>query len=593
MKLSALLEAALLCCFPVYLNAATFVVDTTSDATLSACTATPGDCSLRGAVAATNSLAGADTIQFNIPNCPAGLCTITWTTTAGLAITDQVTIDGYTQPGAMPNTNTPAQGGLNGILRIELDGAGQNTTGIGVTSSTGPSVIRGLVINRFNFRSGIFLDTVAAHRIEGCYIGTDPTGTIARPNNEFGILVNNRAGAYVIGGLTPDTRNLISGNGFDGMHFQLGSQALPSNGMKVQGNLFGTTASGTDLLLSNRFQLALAIGPGGAQDISIGGSDPNARNVFAGSSTSPMLLFDQNGDAVGPSFAGTVVQGNLFGTNALGTAALGSAVARNILVGTNARGLTIGGTVAGAANRLGSGGEGIALGGRANILGNSIDNHAGLGITFGEPTRVPNDAGDPDTAAGNNRQNFPEISAYNGSNQVTYRVDSAPANSVYPIRVEFFRASEDEGLQLLGSDSYLLAEAQTSKLVVLTTPAAASDVIVATAIDANGNSSEFSFQTASLAIATPEGSPCTTSDSVLCNGFESGPQASLVARITATATSGPFAPNGVVNVSDNRGASCQLTLQPTGTPLTSQGACILANSGAAGAITVTAVLDTF
>ena len=71
MKLSTVLAAALLCCFPVYLTAATFIVDTTSNATLSACTGAPADCSLPGAVAAANSLAGADSIQFNIPTCLA------------------------------------------------------------------------------------------------------------------------------------------------------------------------------------------------------------------------------------------------------------------------------------------------------------------------------------------------------------------------------------------------------------------------------------------------------------------------------------------------------------------------------------------
>jgi len=70
-----LFNAALLFCLAGSLQAATFVVDTTSNATLSACTATPGDCSLRGAVAAANALAGADLIHFNIPDCPAGLCT--------------------------------------------------------------------------------------------------------------------------------------------------------------------------------------------------------------------------------------------------------------------------------------------------------------------------------------------------------------------------------------------------------------------------------------------------------------------------------------------------------------------------------------
>ena len=42
-------------------EAATYVVDTTSDnAGLTACTASPGDCSLRGAIIAANAAGGSD-----------------------------------------------------------------------------------------------------------------------------------------------------------------------------------------------------------------------------------------------------------------------------------------------------------------------------------------------------------------------------------------------------------------------------------------------------------------------------------------------------------------------------------------------------
>ena len=121
----------------------------------------------------------------------------------------------------------------------------------------------------------------------------------------------------------------------------------------------------------------------------------------------------------------------------------------------------------------------------------------------------------------------------------------------------------------------------------------ANDVIVATATDAAGNTSEFSFSPATLAIATPVASPCTSTDSVFCNGFEGGAQTSLVVRVGATATSGAFAPNGSVSVTDNRGGSCTLTLLSNAMALSSEGMCILANSGATGAITITATLNTF
>ena len=104
-----LFNAALLSCFAGSLQAATFVVDTTSSATPSACTGAPADCSLPGAVAAANSLAGADSIEFNIPTCLAQVCTIA--SAPQLQITDQVTIDGYTQQARCRTPTRPRKGG--------------------------------------------------------------------------------------------------------------------------------------------------------------------------------------------------------------------------------------------------------------------------------------------------------------------------------------------------------------------------------------------------------------------------------------------------------------------------------------------------
>jgi CSLREA domain-containing protein len=88
----------------------TFTVTKTADTNDGTCDA---DCSLREAITAANTLAGTDTVAFNIPTSDPGYMTSTATwriqpTTALPTITDPVIIDGYTQPGASPNTNGPA-----------------------------------------------------------------------------------------------------------------------------------------------------------------------------------------------------------------------------------------------------------------------------------------------------------------------------------------------------------------------------------------------------------------------------------------------------------------------------------------------------
>ena len=82
--------------------------------------------------------------------------------------------------------------------------------------------------------------------IDGNFIGTDPTGTVPHGNTDFGIQVNNGASSITIGGTTPAARNLISGNGMQGINF--GSGGNGGTGHLVQGNLIGTDASGGNAL---------------------------------------------------------------------------------------------------------------------------------------------------------------------------------------------------------------------------------------------------------------------------------------------------------------------------------------------------------
>ena len=145
----------------VQAQATTFTVNSTADLGDGACDAT--ECTLREAINAANANAGADTIAFNIPaatdaGCDAatGVCTIQ-PGSALPTITDPVVIDGYTQPGASPNTNPTGQG-LNTVVKIELDGSQLITPGDGVKITAGSSTVRGLVINRFGGQ-GILLQT--------------------------------------------------------------------------------------------------------------------------------------------------------------------------------------------------------------------------------------------------------------------------------------------------------------------------------------------------------------------------------------------------------------------------------------------------
>ena len=141
---------------------------------------------------------------------------------------------------------------------------------------------------------------------------------------------------------------------------------------------------------------------------------------------------------------------------------------------------------------------------RNKISRNSIGENINLGIDLlPSAGATANDGADADGGA-NLRQNFPVV---NGSPlligldmEVTFRVPSSPANSAYPITVEFFVSDGGgEGARFLGSTVYTAANFTTGdKTVNFTGTGVGLTVgttkIVATATDLNGNTSEFSPQ---------------------------------------------------------------------------------------------------
>src|SRR5262249_19252779 len=198
----AMVASILLCAAAA--QAATFQVTTTADNGDNQ-NPTPG--SLRKAIFDANANPGPDDIVFQIPN--SGVQTISPPSPLP-PINGPVTIDGYTQTGASKNTLTD---GDNAVLLIELDGtnAGTGFFGIGLQIKGGSSTVRGLVINRFSaYGIQIGVNSPGNNHIEGCFIGTDPTGTISLPNLAAGIYLN-KSNDNVIGGTTPESRNVIWG----------------------------------------------------------------------------------------------------------------------------------------------------------------------------------------------------------------------------------------------------------------------------------------------------------------------------------------------------------------------------------------------
>jgi hypothetical protein len=194
-RVLVLLVVASICAFlaakPAHADT-TFTVDTSDDPDLTTtptadeCTeATANDCSLRGAINVANNTSGVDTINFNIPEDPADpaddLKTILVDGTDDPAssanlpeITEAVTINGYSQPWARPNTNADLVQGTNANLLIVLNGGSLGTSGIRLRiEASDDVVVKGLAINCFT--TGIFIPSGGSRAvIEGNFIGAHP-----------------------------------------------------------------------------------------------------------------------------------------------------------------------------------------------------------------------------------------------------------------------------------------------------------------------------------------------------------------------------------------------------------------------------------
>ena len=323
----------------------TLTVNSTNDVDDGTCDAT--HCSLREAINKANSLSGTVNIVFDIGG--GGVRTIQPQSPLP-AVTVTVKIDGTTQPGY---TFEPL---------IELDGSLYNSGyADGLVLKGGKSAVYRLVINNFHGR-GILLDGAGENLILGCYIGTDVSGTAARPNMAGGIRIVEGQ-KNVIGGTADSERNLISGNHGDGIQIQ-------DIKTSVIGNYIGVDVAGTAALPNIGAGVMIEAGL-----TIVGGSSAGQGNVISGNESAGISF--QTGATDG------FVMGNLIGTDAGGTYAIGNSWGITLHDNHN----TIGGDTPGKRNVIsGNRKDGIFINTpsednfvQGNYIGTDINGTAALG----------------------------------------------------------------------------------------------------------------------------------------------------------------------------------------------------------------------
>jgi hypothetical protein len=439
--------------------AATFTVTNTNDI---------GAGSLRQAIISANSAPGADTINFNITGTGIKTISVGSGGNGPLPIIEEtVTIDGYTQPGAQPNTL--AVGG-NATLLIVISGSNHESLGgeNGLESAAPNCVFRGLVINRFP-NHALYIGAATGNRIEGCYIGTNAAGTAAVPYPDgFGDGVHLATGAdnAIIGGTSPAARNVISGNTDTGVWTEA------DNGV-IQNNYLGTNAAGT-VGVSN-FYDGIFIAAGGSNNL-VGGTQATMRNIISANVSSGVCIEEFGAD-------NNIVQGNYIGSNATGTAGLAARFqlpTGQIFEGNQGIGLEImngplncvvGGIGAGQGNLIAYNDAGVVVakeddfGGAPatghSIRGNRIFNNTTIGIDLGEDSVTANDLDDPDSGP-NNLQNFPVITSLPFSGGTTFANGTLNSRPGKTYVLDFYANSRLNAAGLAEGENYITSAIVTT-----------------------------------------------------------------------------------------------------------------------------------
>jgi hypothetical protein len=128
------------------------------------------------------------------------------------------------------------------VLKIELSGASA-PSGTGLYIVAANSTVKGLVINRWDMGVNLGASNATGNRVVGNHVGTDASGTQDLGNVSDGVYVGE-APNTTIGGTTAGSRNVISGNGGDGIYIT-GNGATGNR--VLQNSIYANGGLGIDL----------------------------------------------------------------------------------------------------------------------------------------------------------------------------------------------------------------------------------------------------------------------------------------------------------------------------------------------------------
>jgi len=258
-------------------------------------TANSGPGSLRQAMLDANSTPGPDSIRFEIsgtaPHTISPTSTLPTLSDAGTVIDGgsqnpngysgpgpYVIVDGSNMSSGYLFTLSAAQCELLGLYIRNAPYGGVSITSSGSSFRLGRAG-NGCVISNHGYY-GVKVDGASNGFIQGCFIGTDPTGTLDEGNSYHGLLLEGGANDNLIGGDASGEGNVISGNEYYGIEIEC------SSGNLIYGNYVGTDPNKTSPIPNEYSGISITFGgffnaSCTAQDNVVGGILPGQGNVIA------------------------------------------------------------------------------------------------------------------------------------------------------------------------------------------------------------------------------------------------------------------------------------------------------------------------
>jgi hypothetical protein len=336
----------------------TFIVTTVDDA---------GPGSLRRAIFWSNSNGTPDTILFD-------------SALVGQTIRPERPLPILTEGGLTINGDIDADGAPDVVL------SGDVIRGAGIEATSAGNAIRGLVMSGWDVAVWITGPGAAGNQVAACYIGTDLTGTSARPNN-VGMWIEDTPPGNMVGGHAPNG-NVLSGNTW------VAVMCSRTTGATIAGNYIGLDRTG-QWRLPNSAGVYVTY----SEDCRVGDGTTGGRNVISGSATQATFSsgwppppgtwpaprgLPPVGGVVIERGSGHRIQGNYIGLDASGEKPIGN-VGQGIHLDHTSE-VKIGGTQPGQRNVISGNGYGVMAAGSSDVR--ILGNYIGLGADGGRA--VPN-----------------------------------------------------------------------------------------------------------------------------------------------------------------------------------------------------------